>query len=213
MLIALIIIIVLIVLIGFFLVGIYNRLVKLREQVRNAFAQIDVQLERRHDLIPNLVETVKGYMSHEKETLEGVVNARAAATQARIELSGDPENLEAMQKMAQSEGALGGALSRLMAVAEAYPDLKANQNMLQLSEELTTTENKIAFSRQNYNDQVNTYQTYKTTFPPVMLANSFGFKDSAYLDLDEKAHKRENINVSFDDAANPFPPQEGGLRD
>ena len=213
MLIALIIIVVLIVLIGFFLVNVYNKLVKLREQVRNAFAQIDVQLERRHDLIPNLVETVKGYMSHEKETLEGVVNARAAATQARIELSGNPEDLEAMQKMAQSEGALGGALSRLMAVAEAYPDLKANTNMLQLSEELTTTENKIAFSRQNYNDQVNNYQTYKTTFPPVMLANSFGFKDSAYLDLDEKAHKRENINVSFDDAANPFPPQDGGLRD
>jgi LemA protein len=152
-------------------------------------------------------------MSHEKETLEGVVNARAAATQARIELSGNPEDLEAMQKMAQSEGALGGALSRLMAVAEAYPDLKANTNMLQLSEELTTTENKIAFSRQNYNDQVNNYQTYKSTFPPVMLANNFGFKDSAYLDLDEKAHKRENINVSFDDAANPFPPQDGGLRD
>ena len=205
--------ILLIVLFGFFLVGVYNKLVKSREQVRNAFAQIDVQLERRHDLIPNLVETVKGYMSHEKETLEGVVNARAAATQARIELSGDPEDLEKMQKMAQSEGALGGALNKLLAVAEAYPDLKANQNMAQLTEELTTTENKIAFARQNYNDQVNNYQTYKTTFPPVLLANSFGFKDSAYLDLEEKAHKRENINVSFNDADNPFPPQAGGLRD
>lgn len=213
MLIFLIVLVVLIVLIGFFLVNVYNKLVKLREQVRNAFAQIDVQLERRHDLIPNLVETVKGYMSHEKETLEGVVNARAAATQARIEVHGDTENIEAMQKLATTEANLGGALSRLMAVAEAYPDLKANTNMMQLSEELTTTENKIAFSRQNYNDQVNSYQTYKTTFPPVMLANSFGFKDSAYLDLDEKAHKRENINVSFDDANNPFPPQEGGLRD
>lgn len=213
MLIFLIIVVVLIVLIGFFLMNVYNKLVRFRESVRNAFAQIDVQLERRHDLIPNLVETVKGYLSHEKETLEAVVNARAAATQARIEVSGDPENLEAMSKMAASEGALGGALGRLLAVAEAYPDLKANQNMMQLSEELTTTENKIAFSRQNYNDQVNNYQTYKTTFPPVLLANSFGFKDSAYLDLDEKAHKRENINVSFDDAANPFPPQDGGLRD
>ncbi len=213
MLIFLIVLVVLIVLVGFFLASVYNKLVKFREQVRNAFAQIDVQLERRHDLIPNLVETAKGYMSHEKETLEGVVAARAAATQARIEVKGDPENLEAMQKMATSEGALGGALSRLMAVAEAYPDLKANTNMLQLSEELTTTENKIAFSRQNYNDQVSTYQTYKTTFPPVMLANTFGFKDSAYLDLDEKAHKRENINVSFDDTQNPFPPQSGGLRD
>ena len=158
MLYVLIILIVLAVLIGFFLVGMYNKLVKLRERVRNAFAQIDVQLERRHDLIPNLVETVKGYMSHERETLEAVVAARAAATQARIEVHGDPENLEAMQKMAESEGALGGALSRLMAVAEAYPDLKANQNMAQLTEELTTTENKIAYARQNYNDQVNTYQ-------------------------------------------------------
>ncbi len=209
----LLVIVALIVLVGVFLMGTYNKLVKFRERTRNAFAQIDVQLERRHDLIPNLVETVKGYMGHEKETLEAVVNARAAATQARIEVSGDPENLEAMQKMASSEGALGGALSRLLAVSEAYPDLKANQNMAQLTEELTTTENKIAFSRQNYNDQVAAYQTYKTTFPPVVFANMFGFKDSAYLDLDEKAHKRENINVSFDDDANPFPPQTGGLRD
>ena len=210
MIIALIVIVVLIVLVGLFLMRMYNRLVALRERVRNAFAQIDVQLERRHDLIPNLVETVKGYMSHERETLEAVVAARAAATQARIEVSGDPENLAAMQKMAESEGTLGGALSRLMAVAEAYPDLKANQNMAQLTEELTTTENKIAYARQNYNDQVNTYQTYKASFPQVALANSFGFSDSAYLDLDEKAHKRENINVSFDD---PFPGQQGGLRD
>ncbi|MEL6984231.1 MAG: LemA family protein, partial [Actinomycetota bacterium] len=111
---------------------------------------------------------------------------------------------------AQSEGALGGALSRLLATVEAYPDLKANQNMAQLTEELTTTENKIAFARQNYNDQVNNYQTYKASFPPVILAGSFGFQDSAYLDLDEKAHKRENPNVSFND---DFPPQTGGLRD
>ncbi len=204
------IIIVLIALVGMFLVRVYNRLVSLRERVRNGFAQIDVQLERRHDLIPNLVETVKGYMSHERETLEAVVAARAAATQARIEVSGDPENLAAMQQMAQSEGALGGALSRLLATVEAYPDLKANQNMAQLTEELTTTENKIAFARQNYNDQVNNYQTYKASFPPVVLAGPFGFQDSAYLDLDEKAHKRENPNVSFND---DFPPQTGGLRD
>ncbi len=210
MFIALIVIIVLVALVGLFLVRVYNRLVSLRERVRNGFAQIDVQLERRHDLIPNLVETVKGYMSHERETLEAVVAARAAATQARIEVSGDPENLAAMQNMAQSEGALGGALSRLLATVEAYPDLKANQNMAQLTEELTTTENKIAFARQNYNDQVNNYQTYKASFPPVVLAGSFGFQDSAYLDLDEKAHKRENPNVSFND---DFPPQTGGLRD
>lgn len=212
MLIFIIILVVVIVLIGFFLVNIYNKLVKMRERVRNAFAQIDVQLERRHDLIPNLVETVKGYLSHEKETLEAVVNARAAATQARIEVSGDPENLEAMGRLSSSEGALGGALGRLLAVAEAYPDLKANQNMAQLSEELTTTENKISFARQNYNDQVNGYQTYKTTFPPVLLANSFGFKESAYLDLEEKAYKRDNIQVSFDDN-DPTPPRSGGVSD
>ena len=212
MLIFIIILVVVIVLIGFFLVNIYNKLVKMRERVRNAFAQIDVQLERRHDLIPNLVETVKGYLSHEKETLEAVVNARAAATQARIEVSGDPENLEAMGRMASSEGALGGALGRLLAVAEAYPDLKANQNMAQLSEELTTTENKISFARQNYNDQVNSYQSYKTTFPPVLLANSFGFKESAYLDLEEKVYKRDNIQVSFNDN-DPTPPRSGGVSD
>lgn len=210
-LIVLAILVVIAVLFGGFLVSIYNNLVKHRERVRNAFAQIDVQLERRHDLIPNLLETVKGYMSHERETLEAVVNARAAATQARIEVHGDPENLEAMDNLATSEGALGGALSRLLAVAEAYPDLKANQNMMQLSEELTTTENKIAFARQNYNDQVNTYQEYKTTFPPVLLANSFGFKDSAYLDLDEKAHKRENVEISFDDDSGPFRDRPGDL--
>lgn len=208
-LVVLVVIVVIAVLIGGFLVSVYNNLVKYRERVRNAFAQIDVQLERRHDLIPNLLETVKGYMSHERETLEAVVNARAAATQARIEVHGDPENLEAMGNLATSEGALGGALSRLLAVAEAYPDLKANQNMMQLSEELTTTENKIAFARQNYNDQVNTYQEYKTTFPPVLLANSFGFKDNAYLDLDEKAHKRENVEISFDDEPSPFGERPG----
>ncbi|MFT5530709.1 MAG: LemA protein [Candidatus Poriferisodalaceae bacterium] len=201
MLMLVIVVVVLVALIGFFLVSVYNKLVKMRERVRNSFAQIDVQLERRHDLIPNLIETVKGYMSHERETLEAVVNARASATQARIEVSGDSANLEAMAKMASSEGALSGALGRLLAVAEAYPDLKANQNMAQLTEELTTTENKIAFARQNFNDQVSGYQTYKTSFPPVLLANSFGFKDSAYLDLeaDGNEHKRENIEVSFDD--------------
>ncbi len=209
-LIVLLVLIGIVVLIGIFIAGIYNKLVKFRESVSNAFAQIDVQLERRHDLIPNLVETAKGYMGHEKETLEGVVNARAAATQARIEVSGDPGNVEAMQKMASSEGALGGALGRLLAVAEAYPDLKANENMMQLTEELTTTENKIAFARQNYNDQVNNYQTYKMSVPPVLIANALGFKDSAYLDLDDEKHKRENVQVSFDDDARPFPPQQGG---
>ncbi len=201
----LIVLVVIVLALGAFVASIYNKLVTFRERAVNGFAQIDVQLERRHDLIPNLVETAKGYMSHEKETLEAVVNARASATQARVEVNGDPENAAAMAKMASSEGALGGALGRLLAVAEAYPDLKANQNMMQLTEELTTTENKIAFARQNYNDQVNNYQTYKQTFPPVFIANTFGFKDSAYLDLDtdEKAYKRENIQVSFDDNDGP----------
>jgi LemA protein len=199
MVIALIVILVIVARLIAFVVSAYNKLVKLRERAVNAFAQIDVQLERRHDLIPNLVETVKGYMGHERETLEAVIAARASATQARIEVNGDPQNMEAMAKMASSEGALGGALGRLLAVAEAYPDLKANQNMAQLTEELTTTENKIAFARQNYNDQVNNYQTYKQTFPPVVIANSFNFKDSAYLDLgdDEKSHKRANIEATM----------------
>jgi LemA protein len=201
---------VVVVLIGLFLMSVYNKLVRLREQVRNGFSQIDVQLERRHDLIPNLVETAKGYLKHERETLEAVIAARSAATQARVEVSGDPQNLEAMGKLAQSEAALGGALGRLLAVAEAYPDLKADRSMADLTEELTTTENKIAFARQNYNDQVTRYQTYKTSFPPVVIAGSFGFDDSAYLDLDDKEYKRENVQVSFDD---PFPPQANGPRD
>ncbi|MGF1595929.1 MAG: LemA family protein [Acidimicrobiales bacterium] len=216
MVIVIVIVVVLIVLIGIYLVTTYNKLVKLRERTRNAYAQIDVQLERRHDLIPNLVETVKGYLRHERETLEAVVAARAAATQARIEVSGDPQNLEAMQRLSSSEGALGGALARLMAVAEAYPDLKANQNMAQLTEELTTTENKIAFSRQNFNDQVNGYQTYKASFPPVVLAGPLGFGDAAYLDLDEAPQKRENVQVSFDDAEPTdtiVPPRPGGTAD
>lgn len=202
---ALIVILVIIAVLVGVVVAIYNKLVSFRERGLNAFAQIDVQLERRHDLIPNLVETVKGYMSHEKETLEAVLQARASATQARIEVNGDPANVEAMAKMAQSEGALGGALGRLLAVAEAYPDLKANENMAQLTEELTTTENKIAFARQNYNDQVRVYQEYKQTFPPVVIANSFNFDDAAYLDLDsdEKGHKRDNIDVSFNDTDGP----------
>jgi len=187
------------VLIVLYLISIFNKLVRLRERVRNAYSQIDVQLERRHDLIPNLIEVAKKYMSHERETLEAVVNARAAATQAKIEVSGDPANLEAMKKMAGAEAGLAGALGKLMAVAESYPDLKANQNMSELTEELTTTENKISFARQSYNDQVTSYQVYKTTFPPALIANPFGFNDAAYLDLDDEPEKRENIKVSFDD--------------
>ena len=177
-------------------VGIYNALVKFRERCKNAFAQIDVQLKRRHDLIPNLVETAKGYMAHEKDTLEAVMAARASATQAQIHVDGDPTKGAAMKELAQAEGQLTGALGRLMAVAEAYPDLKANQNMMQLSEELTSTENKVAFSRQAFNDAVMQYNQYKQTFPPVIFANMFGFTDAEYFEVKDEAVK-EAPKVSF----------------
>lgn len=176
-------------------IGIYNKLVKFRERCKNAFSQIDVQLKRRHDLIPNLVETAKGYMAHEKDTLEAVLQARASATRAQINVDGDPTKAAAMKELAQSEGMLTGALGRLMAVAEAYPDLKANQNMMQLTEELTTTENKVAFSRQAYNDSVLGYNEYKQTFPPVIFANMFGFDDAEYFEAEEEA--RDVPKVSF----------------
>ncbi len=177
-------------------IGIYNRLVELRERTKNGFAQIDVQLERRHDLIPNLVEVAKGYMVHEKDTLEAVMQARASATQARISVNGDPTNLAAMQQLGQAEGMLSGALGRLLAVSENYPDLKANVNMMQLSEEITSTENKVAFARQAFNDGINTYNTYKKTFPPVLLAGVLGFSDGAYLEIQEP-QKREAPKVKF----------------
>ncbi|MEM6854938.1 MAG: LemA family protein [Planctomycetota bacterium] len=189
--------VVVLVVLGLIVISMYNKLVSFRERSRNAFSQIDVQLERRYDLIPNLVETAKGYMAHEKETLESVMAARASATQARIEVSGDPSNLAAMGNLGQAEGALTGALGRLMAVAEAYPDLKANQNMMQLTEELTATENKVAFARQGYNDAATRYNEYKQQFPPVLIANIFGFSDSAYLDLDDSPEKRDAVKVQF----------------
>lgn len=202
MVLPLIIVIAIALLLIVFVASMYNQLVGKRERTRNAFSQIDVQLERRHDLIPNLVETAKGYLKHESGTLESVINARASATQARIEVGGDPTNVEAMKSLGASEGALGSALGRLLAVSEAYPELKANETMNRLTEELTTTENRISFARQHYNDSVNGYQTYKTSFPPVAVAGMFGFKDASYLSLDDadKDHKRETVNVSFDDA-------------
>lgn len=196
-LIAILISVVVLIVVVMFVVGIYNKLVSYRERGKNAFAQIDVQLERRYDLIPNLVETAKGYMAHEKETLESVMAARASATQARVHVDGDPSNLAAMGELASAEGALTGALGRLMAVAEAYPDLKANQNMMQLTEELTATENKVAFARQGYNDAATRYNEYKQQFPPLLIANIFGFSDSAYLDLDDSPEKRDAVKVQF----------------
>ncbi len=162
-------------------VGIYNKLVTLRNRFENAFAQIEVQLKRRYDLIPNLVETVKGYMAHEKGTLEAVINARNQAVGAVKAAAAHPGDAAAMTALAGAEQAVGASLGRLFALAEAYPDLKANQNMAQLTEELTTTENKVAFARQAYNDSVMSYNTYRQSFPPVFFANMFGHADDAEL--------------------------------
>ncbi len=193
-LIILIVLIVLAVIVGLYFMGVYNGLVKLRNMYKNAFSQIDVQLKRRHDLIPNLIETAKGYMSHERETLEAVIAARNHAEGARAEAQpGDPASME---KLGNAEAGLGGVLGRLFAVAEAYPDLKANQNMMQLSEELTTTENKVAFSRQSYNDSVLAYNNKREVFPNNVVAGMFGFKEASSFEIDDPA-EREAPKVSF----------------
>lgn len=180
----------------FFAVSIYNRLVASRNQFKNAFAQIDVQLTRRHDLIPNLVETAKGYMKHEKETLEGVINARNMAVSGLKNASKDPSDPEAMKQLAQAEQGLSGALGRLFALSEAYPDLKANENMMQLSEELTTTENKVSFARQAYNDAVMHYNTLRESFPNNFFAGWFNFQAAELLEIEDET-KREVPEVSF----------------
>lgn len=169
-------------------VMIYNRLVQLSVGYTNGFAQIDVQLRRRHDLIPNLVEIAKGYMAHESKTLEAVIAARNVASTGLKAAAANPGNPAALSALQGTEGQLTGALGRLFAVAEAYPDLKANQNMMQLTEELTTTENRISFARQAFNDAVMTFNTYRRTFPPIAFAWIFGFsRDAAVLDLGGKA--------------------------
>jgi LemA protein len=193
-----IIVLVVLAVIAFWIVGIYNKLVTLRNRFKNAFSQIEVQLKRRYDLIPNLVETAKGYMSHERETLEAVISARNQAMAGLQAAAADPANASAIKELGSAEGALGSALGRLSVVMEAYPDLKANQNMMQLSEELTTTENKVAFSRQSYNDQVTDYNTYKQTFPPVMLAGFFGHSgDAALLEYEDREAMQAAPSVSF----------------
>ncbi|MEI6514838.1 MAG: LemA family protein [bacterium] len=179
-----------------FLIGIYNRLVTLRNQFKNAFAQIDVQLKRRYDLIPNLVETAKGYIKHERETLEAVIAARNQAYGANQRAAANPSDAAAMQGLIQAESQMAGVLGRLMAVAEAYPDLKANQNMMQLTEELTTTENKISFARQAYNDAVMMYNTARETFPNVLVANNFGFAAATLFELETPA-ERQAPKVQF----------------
>ncbi len=177
-------------------VGIYNSLVNLRNRVKNAFAQIDVQLTRRHDLIPNLIEAVKGYMKHERETLEAVINARNSAVSNLDVAKQDPSNAAAIKKLGASEGALGSALGRLFALSESYPDLKANQNMMQFQEELSSTENKIAFSRQAFNDGVLTYNNKAENFPNNVIAGMFRFELASFLEI-ESEEKREVPQVSF----------------
>ena len=183
-------------LIAMFVAGIYNRLVALRNRYKNAFSQIDVQLKRRNDLIPNLVETVKGYMQHEKGTLEAVIQARNAAVNAGEAAAASSGDASAMAGLATAEGALNGALGRLFALAEAYPDLKANQNMLALQEELGSTENKIAFSRQAYNDAVMQYNTARETFPNVVVANFLKFTEARLFEV-ESEKERQAPKVSF----------------
>jgi len=190
--------IILVILVGgiLFAISIYNRLVAGRNRFKNAFAQIDVQLTRRHDLIPNLVETAKGYIKHERETLEAVINARNMAVSGLKAAAADPSNPEAMKKLGEAEQGLTGALGRLFALSEAYPDLKANQNMMQLSEELTTTENKVAFARQAYNDSVMDYNTLRESFPNNFFAGWFNFRAAELLEIEDQA-KREVPKVSF----------------
>ncbi|MHC4263926.1 MAG: LemA family protein [Planctomycetota bacterium] len=178
-------------------VSVYNRLVALRNRFKNAFSQIDVQLRRRYDLIPNLVETAKSYMSHERETLEAVIAARNQAVSAEKKAMADPADPTAIGALAGAEGLLGGAMGRLFAVMESYPDLKANQNMMQLTEELTTTENKVAFARQAYNDSVMTYNTAREQFPASVVAGMFNFQTAQSFEIqDEQA--RQAPKVSFD---------------
>jgi LemA protein len=186
----------LVVIVALICIGIYNSLVSVRNRYKNAFAQIDVQLKRRYDLIPNLVETAKGYMKHERETLEAVIQARNMAYKAEEKAVANPGDPAAMKSLASAEGQLGGAIGRLFALAESYPDLKANENMLNIQEELTSTENKVAFSRQGYNDAVTTYNTKREQFPAVLLAGMFGFGVAELFEI-ESEKEREAPQVRF----------------
>lgn len=188
-LILLLVIVGVIVVIGLAVVGIYNGLVALRNRFKNAYAQIDVQLKRRYDLIPNLVETAKGYLKHERETLEAVISARNAAQSAGSKAAANPGDPATMQALAGAESGLSGALGRLFALSEAYPDLKANQNMMQLTEELTSTENKISFARQAYNDSVMAYNTKRESFPDNIIAGAFNFGPAELFQVEDPAEK------------------------
>jgi LemA protein len=195
--IASLVILALIVVVVLYLVGVYNGLVTARNAFKNAFAQIDVQLTRRYDLIPNLVETAKGYMKHERETLEAVIAARNKASAASQQAAAKPGDPAAMQGLQGAEAGLTGALGRFFALAESYPDLKANQNMLALQEELTSTENKVAFSRQAYNDAVMTYNTARESFPDTIIAGAAGFTPAQLFELEAPAVERAAPKVSF----------------
>jgi len=195
--IGLIVLLVIVLVIVFWAVGAYNRLVSLQNRARNAFAQIDVQVKRRYDLIPNLVETAKGYMKHERETLEAVIAARNQAVNANAKAAADPADAVAMQTMAVAEGRLSSSLGKMFALSESYPDLKANQNMMQLTEELTGTENRIAFARQAYNDGVMQYNTSREQFPGSIIAGMFAFKPAELLQATEAPEERKAVKVTF----------------
>jgi LemA protein len=186
-----------IVLLAIIVIGLYNSLVTLRNRFKNAFSQIDVQLKRRYDLIPNLIETAKGYMKHEREALEAVIRARNSAMSASDKAAKNPGDPSAMQGLASAEGALTGTLGRIFALAESYPDLKANQNMLALQEELTSTENRIAFARQAFNDAVTSYNIGREKFPNSIIANMFNFTPAELLESTETAEERKAPKVSF----------------
>ena len=180
----------------FWIVSIYNGLVTHRNRYKNAFAQIDVQLKRRYDLIPNLVETAKGYMKHERDTLEAVINARNMAAGAAGKAASDPSDAQSIKQLNRAEGELTGALNRLMVVVEQYPDLKASQNMLSLQEELTSTENKVAFSRQSFNDAVTTYNNAREVFPSNIIAGMFNFSEASLFEV-ENPGERAAPKVAF----------------